>query len=151
MKRELVPFNDMFTVTGSVEVYRIHSRIGKNTFVLSNIRNPKDKITTNDPTHLGSYTIDTINVADAFDKFYEIEMESELPAPEELSEMKALGELIGCPTALPISVCKVLTMYYNIMEVADDFDDLMDPYDQMAWDNLDSSDLDKPLDHHIKI
>jgi len=137
-KRELVPFSDMLYVEGSLEVWRRLSEDGYSGDwawpILVNIRNTYEK---NRPHHSKVKRMKDVSIGginDAFDKFYDIEGESELPLPEELKEMKTLGERMGLGDFTPLNLSKVLKMYYNVMELADDFD-IADPYDQIETEN----------------
>jgi hypothetical protein len=132
MKRELVPFNEMWHVDGSLEVYRLKSydRI----VVLCNINDTEKpiKVSYNNTRPLKNVSIGGIKVGDAFDKLYDLEMLDEVPTPEELDKMKELGESLGFSNFTPLDMSKVLTMYYNVMTLVDDFDDVVDPYELLT-------------------
>ena len=142
MVRELVPFNDMWYVPGLTDVFRLKGLSGAN-YILCNINNVNkiERVPYGKALKLNDAYLDGVRLSDALEKLYELEMEDEVPAPDELDQMDSLIERIGYEKVpsyrlskplvneiYAVSMSKIVQIYYNIMELADDFD-IPDPYD----------------------
>lgn len=130
MKREIVPFNDMFYVENVPLVWRF-VRATSSGIILSNIDTLEQKtFNVNLVKKLQHLVIGNVPVGDVFDKIYELEETEEIPLPTEFKLLKELSPKIGMGECTPLQISKVLELYYFIMNVADDFE-FADPYDEL--------------------
>ena len=132
MAKELIPFNNMWHISGSTNVYHLVGVSG-GVLLLRDINADDEKVervSFKKAARLKDVSIDGVSVSDAMDKLYELEMTDEVPAPDELNQMKKLAEKLGYEIT-PIALSKIVQIYYNIMELADEFD-IPDPYDNLT-------------------